>query len=135
VRLPFLMKETHQAMKTFRCDNCNHPVFFENVQCLNCGSDLAFLPDRLALYAIERVPDEGQDLWQVRTRRGRKNERRKYRLCQNNVVHQACNFAVPNEDSNPLCVSCRLTRILPDLSVPQNHERWYRIEVAKRRLF
>jgi hypothetical protein len=25
--------------------------------------------------------------------------------------------------------------VLPDLSVPHNHERWYRIEVAKRRLF
>ena len=38
-------------------------------------------------------------------------------------------------DPNVLCVSCRQTRILPDLSVPQNRERWYRIEVAKRRLF
>jgi hypothetical protein len=39
-------------MKTFRCDNCGHPLFFENVQCLQCGSALAFLPDRLALCAI-----------------------------------------------------------------------------------
>jgi hypothetical protein len=58
-----------------------------------------------------------------------------YRLCANNVEKQACNFAVPEHDPNPLCVSCRQTRVLPDLSVPGNAERWYRIEVAKRRLF
>jgi hypothetical protein len=62
-------------------------------------------------------------------------EARHYRLCRNHTEKQACNFAVPAEDPNPLCVSCRQTRILPDLSIPQNHERWYRIEVAKRRLF
>ncbi len=42
-------------MKTFRCDNCGHPLFFENVQCLQCGSALAFLPDRLALKGIYQL--------------------------------------------------------------------------------
>ena len=60
---------------------------------------------------------------------------RYYRLCQNNVTYHACNFAVPADDPNPYCVSCRQTRRLPDLSIPENVERWYRIEVAKRRLF
>jgi hypothetical protein len=36
---------------------------------------------------------------------------------------------------NPRCVGCRLTQIAPDLSQAGNHERWYRIEIAKRRLF
>jgi hypothetical protein len=120
-------------VKTFRCDNCGHPLFFENVQCLQCGSDLAFLPDRLALCAVEPVPDGDPGLWRRRTRRRYKG--RPYRLCHNHVAYQACNFAVPAADPNVLCVSCRQTRILPDLSVPENRERWYRIEVAKRRLF
>jgi hypothetical protein len=34
-----------------------------------------------------------------------------------------------------LCVSCRLTRVLPDLSQEGNLQRWYVIEAAKRRLF
>jgi hypothetical protein len=120
-------------MKTFRCDHCGHPLFFENVQCLQCGSALAFLPDRLALCAIEPVPGEAGS-WRRKPRR-RGGESRRYRLCRNHTERQACNFAVPAEDPSPLCVSCRQTRILPDLSVPQNHERWYRIELAKRRLF
>ena len=121
-------------MRTFRCDNCGHPLFFENVQCLKCGSALAFLPDRLALCAIETVPGE-EGLWRRKTRRRRAGETQHYRLCRNHIDHQACNFAVPSTDPNPLCVSCRQTRMLPDLSLPENHERWYRIEVAKRRLF
>jgi hypothetical protein len=122
-------------MKTFRCDHCGHPLFFENVQCLKCGSALAFLPDRLALCAVEPVPGEAEGLWRRRGRRRRQEAARHYRLCLNNIERQACNFAIAAGDPNPLCVSCRQTRILPDLSVPENHERWYRIEVAKRRLF
>jgi hypothetical protein len=122
-------------MKTFRCDNCGHPLFFENVQCLQCGSGLAFLPDRLALCAIEPAPGQEEGLWRRKTRRPRRAVHTSYRLCSNHVQHQACNFAVPAGDANPLCVSCRQTRVLPDLSITGNRERWYRIEVAKRRLF
>ncbi len=121
-------------MNTFHCNHCGQPLFFENVKCLRCGSDLAFLPDRLALAAIEPVPGDGAAWWpRGGGRRGAAE--RAYRLCRNHTEYHACNFAVPTEDPNPLCVSCRLTRLLPDLSVADNHERWYRIEVAKRRLF
>ena len=55
-------------MKLFHCDNCGNAVFFENVKCLHCGSDLAFLPTRMALAAIEQVPDT-PDLWRRRKHR------------------------------------------------------------------
>lgn len=123
-------------MKTFRCDHCGQPLFFENVQCLHCGSALAFLPGRMAVCAIEPVAGkEHEGLWQRKTRQRRKHENRRYRLCHNHFEHQACNFAVPAADPNILCVSCRQTRVLPDLSQPENRQRWYRIEAAKRRLF
>jgi hypothetical protein len=67
--------------------------------------------------------------------RGRHPSHARYRMCFNHGEYQACNFAVPASDPNPLCVSCRQTRVLPDLSVPGNEERWFRIESAKRRLF
>lgn len=121
-------------MRTFHCDHCGHPVFFENVQCLRCGSALAFLPDRLALCAIEPVPGR-EGVWQRRTRATHAHEPQRYRLCYNNTEHHACNFAVREGDANVLCVACRLTRILPDLSIPGNVNRWYRVEGAKRRLF
>ena len=121
-------------MKTFHCQYCGHPVFFENVQCLRCASALAFLPDRMQVAAIEPVAGGG-NLWRPKARGKRAPSPAHYRLCQNNEQYQACNFAVPEHDPDPLCAACRLTRILPDLSQPANRERWYRIEVAKRRLF
>jgi hypothetical protein len=38
------------------------------------------------------------------------------------------------DDPEPYCLSCRLTRVIPDLEQLGNREAWYRIEVAKRRL-
>jgi len=120
-------------MKIFHCQYCGHPLFFENVQCLQCESQLAFLPDRMNVAAIEKVEESGT-AWRPRLR-GKKTSAARYRLCQNHTSESACNFAVPQHDPNPLCVACRLTRVLPDLSVPENPLRWYRLEVAKRRLF
>ena len=121
-------------MRTFRCQHCGQPLFFENVQCLHCESRVAFLPDRMNLAAI--APVEGQDgLWRPFAGRSKRQGGRSYRLCENHVTYGACNFAVPADDPHPLCVSCRLTRVLPDLSQPENQQRWTRIENAKRRLF
>ncbi len=137
-RLPLLfgLKET-QRMNTFHCQNCGHPIFFENVRCLKCSSDLAFLPDRMTMSAIEPADraDDGAPLWRPKPRPQKRPSAARYRLCHNNAAYQACNFAVPGDDPNPLCVSCRQTHTLPDLSQPDNIQRWYRIESAKRRLF
>ena len=43
---------------------------------------------------------------------------RNYRQCENYVKHNVCNWAVPADDPNPLCLSCRLTRVIPDLGKP-----------------
>lgn len=117
-------------MKTFHCQFCGHAVFFENVRCLQCGSDLAFLPDRLNIAAVEPEPGT-EGLWRPRGR----GKVTLYRPCENHTTRNACNFMVRADDPNPLCVSCRLTRVIPNLSTPGNAERWYRLEVAKRRLF
>ncbi len=118
-------------MRVFSCNHCGHTIFFENVQCLNCGHALAFLPDLLEMSAIEPAGDEEQELW----RRTGDESGTAYRMCLNTTLQHACNFAVPAEDPTLLCVSCRQTRMAPDLSVPANHEHWIRIETAKRRLY
>jgi len=33
-------------MKIFQCSACEQTVFFENVQCLNCQSQLGFFAER-----------------------------------------------------------------------------------------
>ncbi|MBC7379504.1 MAG: putative zinc-binding peptidase [Burkholderiaceae bacterium] len=118
-------------MRVFSCTHCGHAIFFENVKCLHCGNTLAFLPDLLIMSAIEPAIDNEHQLWH----RTDDISGSAWRMCQNSTQQQACNFAVPSDDPNQLCVSCRQTRMAPDLSVPANHEHWVRIEVAKRRLY
>lgn len=115
-------------MKIFHCDHCQNLVFFENVQCVNCGHALGFLPDLLDMGSLDPL---GGGRWEspIPEARGRA-----YRLCANYDRANICNWTVPEDDPDPLCVSCRLTKVIPDLTVPGNKEAWYRLESAKRRL-
>src|SRR5208283_4504837 len=57
-----------------------------------------------------------------------------YRLCLNYSRENVCNWVVPVDDPNPYCRSCRLNRVIPNLSQPGTRESWARLEAAKRRL-
>lgn len=115
-------------MKIFHCDHCQQLVFFENIRCVKCGHDLAFLPDLAEIASLEPA---GEQLWRSPAPGA---EGRTYRLCQNYRTENVCNWAVPADSPETLCSSCRLTRVIPDLTVPGNVEKWYRLELAKRRL-
>ena len=45
-----------------------------------------------------------------------------------------CNWAVPSDEPGEFCKSCRLNRVIPDLSIPNNKTAWFRLELAKRRM-
>jgi hypothetical protein len=113
-------------VKTFHCTHCQNLVFFENSKCLSCEHSLAYLPDRNRMAALEQG---GNGQW-----REPGGDDRLYKLCVNYVEHDICNWAIPIEDPENLCASCRLTRVIPDLGKPGNQPAWYRLEVAKRRL-
>jgi hypothetical protein len=111
-------------MKTFHCSACQNLVFFENDRCLNCGHPLAYLPDQAVMAAVEQQAD---GTWRPVA------SDQSYKLCANYRDNNICNWAVPQSDPDPLCLSCRLTHVIPDLS-RTTQEVWYRLEVAKRRL-
>jgi hypothetical protein len=115
-------------MKIFHCDHCQQLVFFENVQCLKCYRPLAYLPDLGVVGSLEPVRP---GVWRCSIQRAAEQT---YRLCENYDRENICNWAVLLEDSHPLCRSCRLTRVIPDLNQQGHKEAWYRLEVAKRRL-
>ena len=115
-------------MKVFRCDHCQHLVFFENILCVKCQHLLAFLPD---LGVVGSLQSTAEGTYTSPLRRAPSIG---YRLCSNYTGENVCNWAVSATDPNPLCLACRLTRAIPDLSVPGHREAWYKLEVAKRRL-
>ncbi len=119
-------------MQIFNCGHCGHVVFFDSVQCMHCASTLAFLPDQTTMAALAPAPDDGVGLWR---RLGSVQPCGLYRLCYNHTTWDACNFAVPAASPHLLCIACRQTHRLPDLSDPANLRHWIRIEEAKRQLF
>ena len=111
-------------MKTFRCDTCNAPVYFENIRCLGCGSTLGILP---GTYEVHSVHEQSDGTFTD-------SDGLAYRLCRNSVEYGACNQLVPEGDSSPFCISCQYTEITPDLGYEVNRELWAGMEKAKRRL-
>ena len=119
-------------MKVFHCDHCDALVFFENVQCVNCGHKLAFLPDIGEVGSLEAASeDQSANQWLSPLPQ---NQGKTYRLCDNYTQYNVCNWAIEPGDQQSLCRSCRLTTIVPDASDPQLHTAWYKLEVAKRRM-
>jgi hypothetical protein len=115
-------------MQTFHCDHCAQLVFFENVRCERCAHTLGYLSDRATMAALEPA-DSG--LWQSLNA---SCAGRLYRMCRNYTHENVCNWMLPAEECAGLCVSCRLTHVIPPLGVPQYRTYWYRLEQAKRRL-
>lgn len=128
-------------MKLFFCDQCTHPVHFENTTCLNCGATLAFLPRHGRIAALAQTGDGD---WSVIPRADRAapgpedstpaEPPSRYRLCDHYTTNSLCNWAVDADDASSLCESCRMSRVIPDLSRPGRAALLYQMETGKRRL-
>ena len=112
-------------MKLFECDNCGQPLYFENTRCEQCGHALGFSTEKAALLSLE--PDG--DAW-----RALAVTERRFRLCAN-AAYEACNWLVPEDNAETLCLACRHNRTIPDLSDSANLRRFRQLELAKHRLF
>src|SRR5882757_7778589 len=115
-------------MKVFHCDHCGQLLFFENFHCVHCDHLLAYVPEMGVVCSLDPA---GNDEWTSPLPRA---AGKKFRLCQNFISHNTCNWAMASEDPNALCQSCRLTRTIPNLDDHQNAILWYRMGIAKRRL-
>jgi hypothetical protein len=115
-------------MKTFHCDHCQALLFFESTKCLTCGHVLAYLPDQQCIATLE-PGENGQ--WR---RVGAMTEGPRYRLCANYEGAQVCNWALRADETQTLCASCRLTRVIPSLELAGHKDAWAKLESAKRRM-
>ena len=114
-------------MKTFTC-HCNQGsrLFFENTACSICGRMVGYAPDDKRIHAFEPIPGT----WKWKTCDGDKI----YRQCKNYSEYNVCNWMIPDEENEFLCLVYQLTDIIPSLDKPENLLYWSRLETAKRRL-
>ena len=106
-------------MKLFACPACAATVHFENSLCTACGVEIGFAPGPMEMVAPD--PDG------VARTAGQR-----WRKCRHYAQLQGCTWMVA--DDAPFCLSCRLNRTIPDLSVAGNAALWQRLEDQKRRL-
>ena len=99
-------------MRALAC-RCGRAVYFDNHTCGICGRQLAFDPGSLSMQS-EAEPGSG------------------LLFCANRNAAIRCNWLT--EVSNGLCLSCRSSEVIPQLSKPENLDRWRKLEQAKRRL-
>ncbi|MBB5571731.1 MULTISPECIES: zinc-binding metallopeptidase family protein [Rhizobium] len=112
-------------MRLFACDHCGQPVHFDNRQCVRCGYQLGFVPERLAMYALEA---DGSN-WRLVA-----DPTRLVRFCANAAL-DICNWMVEAGDPEPFCIACRHNRLVPNTDTRQGVDRWRRIGQAERHLF
>jgi len=127
----WLTAEKRSTMKPFECQNCGRLLHFENTRCENCGLALGYLPAQETVTALIDPSNEGADhaSWGALA-----EPTGRYRFCAN-AAHGTCNWLVDDGTEELYCGACRHNRTIPDLSIPDNLARWYRIEAAKHRLF
>jgi hypothetical protein len=109
-------------MKQFYCQ-CGQAVFFDSERCLRCGARLGFDPASMSMLAL-----------QPRGNRWQAPDGSLFRLCDNTLRFDVCNWIVPAEESQALCRGCQFNRTVPNQSVPANRLRWQRLEEGKKRL-
>ncbi len=102
-------------MRTFTCSTCHLLVFFENTECLSCGSALGYDHESRELITIPEGLDANVEWFR----------------CANAGV-AACNWLVHTPDT--LCRSCSLTRTRPADSDQGGILDLGVAEAAKRRL-
>ncbi|MDO9353762.1 MAG: putative zinc-binding metallopeptidase [Solirubrobacteraceae bacterium] len=100
-------------MRAFRCDHCGQLLFFENSQCLNCESQLGFVPSELELHALV-------------------GERADLKRCINLELAQ-CNWIVEDENE-ALCQACITTKVRPADGDTEGLVEFANAESAKRRV-
>lgn len=110
-------------MKRFHCTRCGLVLALENDLCTSCGLRLTFIPDVQKMVSWDQAAGDPLEF-----------DGKAYRPCVNALPHAVCNWAVAQDDPSEFCLSCRLTVVIPDLGLPQNVERWRRLEIGKRRL-
>ena len=126
IAAPF-MGETSRNSKVWSC-RCGQSLFFSNSQCLACSAALGYQPEQSRLSSLQ--PGVQPDTWLLDV----DPEYGELRRCANLDSPAACNWLLPANDHDALCIACSLNRTIPDLSIAQNHDRWRKVETAKRRL-
>ena len=111
---------------------CGASLFRENTSCLRCGALTGYLPDCGWLLAFAQVRQTVPGSIPTYTSPLPALARRTFKPCTGRSTAHQCNWMIDVSDPATQCLSCSLTRTIPDLSRPGATDRWAAAEHAKR---
>lgn len=111
-------------MRRFYCQ-CGQEIFFENTYCNACGTQLGFDPKQQMLFSLENNGNNWQRY---------KKQTQQFRFCAHRHHEMACNWLIDANSTDQQCMSCQLTRKIPNQTNANNVRRWSILESAKRRM-
>lgn len=129
--------------RAYQCQ-CGRPIFLGNSECLACHTPLGYVVESLGVVPLAPATFQGAEA-DTYTVCGDTNGKA-YRRCTNLMTASSCNWMVPSpregDDASfntiglapGYCLSCSVTRTIPDLSVETNGVLWRKLEQSKRRL-
>jgi hypothetical protein len=98
-------------MKLFACPSCGQIIYFGNVRCERCATQLGYDCDANRMVVVDAT----------------------VKYCGNHG-YDVCDWVLPASSPDTLCRACSHNVTIPDLGQPENVERWRKIEDAKHRL-
>ena len=107
-------------MKIFRCPHCSFEVYFENTQCIHCGSMMAYNP-------------RTSDFEKINSSNSNSNNSEVPAVYCKNYQMSGCNWLVQS-NRGPYCTCCSLNRYIPNKEDHENFEKYSKLELAKHRL-
>jgi hypothetical protein len=116
-------------VKIFHCSQCAAQVYFDNTVCGACQASLFFVPCELQMLATPATASQAASTDTFTSAQGVA-----LKPCAQRVFAAQCNWALPVQDTQSNCISCRLTRWQSSAPMASNALRWQLAEAAKRRL-
>lgn len=117
-------------MKLFTCQNCGQLLYFENTHCERCNHALGYFWPEAQLLTLA---GERDGVWNVLGNSALAQGGQRVRYCAN-AVYNVCNWLLPADAAETLCLACDLNRMIPNLGHGENLLHWQTLEAAKHRL-
>lgn len=108
---------------------CGNPLYSHNTQCVVCGASVGFDPISQKVASFNQDSKTGR--WHTSVPELSEQE---FSPCSQRATACNCNWMLKADLSGNNCLSCQLTRIIPQLDTPGNAELWAKAELVKRRM-
>jgi hypothetical protein len=119
-------------MRSFTC-SCGNQMFFDNSICMNCKREVGWCPCCHAIVDVTTGNDGTFLCATCNTSLVKCSNYGSFNVCNRFVASKAAEGTQRETSAGVFCDCCRFNRVIPDLNIEGNREKWYRLEAAKRR--